>query len=102
MCCQEKLQRCFNDNITTLIKRHNYLIIKPRFSDNITTWCRRLLIDVFFATLLQGRDMVEQRRDVKAIKLQRCHDGLCLLGYVKKFSKLNIKYNLMFFENDVY
>ena len=40
---------------------------------------RRLLISVFFATLLQRRDMVEQRREVKIITLQRGYDVLCLL-----------------------
>ena len=42
----------------------------------------RLLIDVFFATLLQHRDMVERRRDLKAITLQRRYDVVCLLGYI--------------------
>ena len=50
------------------------------FSNNITTLCRRLLIDVFFATLLQRRDMVERRRDIKTTTLQRHHDVVCLLG----------------------
>ena len=39
--------------------------LQRRISNNITTLCRRLLMDVFFATLLQCRDMVEQRRDIK-------------------------------------
>ena len=43
--------------------------------------CGRLLIDVFFATLLQRRDMVERRRDLKTTILQRRHDVVCLLGY---------------------
>ena len=30
--------------------------------------------------MLQRRDTVERRRDVKAIKLQRRHDVVCLLG----------------------
>ena len=42
---------------------------------------RRLFIDVFFATLFQCRDMVERRRDVKAIILQRRYDVVCLLGH---------------------
>ena len=41
---------------------------------------RRSLIDVFFATLLQRSDMVEQLRDVKTITLQRRYDVVCLLG----------------------
>ena len=41
---------------------------------------RRLLIEVFFATLLQRRDMVERRRDLKTTTLQRRHDVVCLLG----------------------
>ena len=40
---------------------------------------RRLSIDVFFATLLQRRGMVERRRDVKTITLQRLYDVVCLL-----------------------
>ena len=55
------------------------LQLQRRFSNNITTLCRRLLIDVFFATLLQRRDMVERRRDLKITTLQRRHDVVCLL-----------------------
>ena len=54
--------------------------LQHRFSNNITTLCRRLLIDVFFATLLQRRDMVERRRDLKTATLQRLHNVVCLLG----------------------
>ena len=53
--------------------------LQRRFSNNIATLCRRLLIDVFFATLLQRRDMVERRRDLKITTLQRRHDVVCLL-----------------------
>ena len=35
---------------------------------------------MFFATLLQRRDMVERRRNVKTITLQRRYDVVCLLG----------------------
>ena len=42
--------------------------------------CRRLLIDVFFATLLQRRHMVERRCDVKIVTLQRRRDVVCVLG----------------------
>ena len=66
-----ELQRSFSNN-TSQLQRH--------FSNNITTLCRRLLIDVFFATLLQSRDMVERRRDFKTTTLQRCHNVACLLG----------------------
>ena len=52
------------------------------FSNNITTLGRRLLIDFFFATLLQRCDMVERRCDVKKITLQRRHDVVCLLGFI--------------------
>ena len=45
------------------------------------TLYRRLLIEVFFATLLQRRDMVERRRDIKTITLQRRHDVVSLLGH---------------------
>ena len=48
--------------------------LQRRFSNNITTLCRRLLLDVFFAMLLQPHDMVEQRRDIKTTTLQRRHD----------------------------
>ena len=48
------------------------------------TLYRRLLIDVFFATLLQRRDMVERRRDVKTIMLQCRYDVVCLLGMKRK------------------
>ena len=58
--------------MTSQLQRH--------FSNNITTLCRRLSIDVFFATLLQCRDMVERRRDLKTTTLQRRHDVACLLG----------------------
>ena len=54
--------------------------LQRHFSNNITTLCRRLLIDVFFATLLQRRDMVERRRDLKTTTLQHRHDGVCLMG----------------------
>ena len=53
---------------------------QSHFSNNITTLCRRLLIDVFLATLLQRRDIVEQRRDLKTTTLQRCNDVAYLLG----------------------
>ena len=33
------------------------------FSNDITTLCRRLLIDVFFAMLLQYRDMVKRHEN---------------------------------------
>ena len=33
------------------------------FSNDITMLCRRLLIDVFFAMLLQYRDMVKRREN---------------------------------------
>ena len=55
------------------------LQLQRRFSNNITTLGRRLLIDVFFATLLQRRDMVERSHDVKAITLQCRHNVVCLL-----------------------
>ena len=45
------------------------------------TLYRRLLIEVFFATLLQRRDMVERRRDIKTVTLQRHYDVVSLLGY---------------------
>ena len=54
--------------------------LKRRFSNNIATLYRRLLIDVFFATSLERRDMMERRRDVKTITLQRRYDVVCLLG----------------------
>ena len=56
------------------------LQLQRHFSNNITTLCRRLLIDVFFATLLQRRDMVERRRELKTTTLQRRHDVVCQLG----------------------
>ena len=49
--------------------------LQHRFSNNITTLRRRLLIDVVFATLLQ-------RRDLKTTTLQRRHDVVCLLGHI--------------------
>ena len=55
------------------------LQLQRHFSNNITTLCRRLLIDVFFAMLLQRRDMVERRRDLKATALQHRHDVASLL-----------------------
>ena len=45
------------------------------------TLYRRVLIDVFFATLLQRRDMMERRHDVKTITLQCRYDVVCLLGF---------------------
>ena len=47
----------------------------------------RLLIDVFSSTFLQRRDMVERRRDVKTITLQRCYDAVCLLGFLDDCGK---------------
>ena len=49
--------------------------LQHRFSNNIMTLRRRLLVDVVFATLLQ-------RRDLKTTTLQRRHDVVCLLGYI--------------------
>ena len=40
------------------------VITQRRFSNDTMTLYRRLLIDVFFATLLQRRDVVERRRNV--------------------------------------
>ena len=57
------------------------LQLQRHFSNNITTLCRRLIIDVFFTTLLQRRDMVERPRDLKTTTLQRRNDVVCLLGY---------------------
>ena len=57
--------------MTSQLQRH--------FSSNITTLCRRLLIDVFFAMLSQRRDMVERRGDLKTTTLQCRHDVMCLL-----------------------
>ena len=54
--------------------------LQRRFSNNIATLCRRLLIGVLFATLLQRSDMVGRRHDLKTTTLQRCHDVVCLLG----------------------
>ena len=56
------------------------LQLQRHFSNNLTTLCRRLLIEVFFAMFLQRRDMVERRRDLKTTALQRRHDVACLLG----------------------
>ena len=60
------------------------LQLQRHFSNNITTLCRRVLIDVFFTTFLQRRDMVERRRDLNTAALQRRHDVACLLGYTIK------------------
>ena len=54
--------------------------LQRRFSNNITMLCKRLLIEVFLATLLQRRDMVERCRDLKTTTLQCRHDVVCLLG----------------------
>ena len=54
--------------------------LQRRFSNNITTLCRRLLSDVFFVMLLQRRDIVERCRDLRTTSLQRRHDVVCLLG----------------------
>ena len=60
-----------------------------QFSNNVTTLYRPLLIDVFFETLLQRRDMVKRRRDVKTITLQRRYDVVCLLGkYISKTASI--------------
>ena len=59
--------------MTSQLQRH--------FSNDVTTLYRRLLIDVFFATLLQRCDMVERRRDLKTTTLQLRHDVVCLPGY---------------------
>ena len=39
--------------------------LQRRFSNSITTLCRRLLIYVFFARFLQRRDVVERLRNLK-------------------------------------
>ena len=64
-----QLQRHFSNNVTTLIQRRNY--------NQITTFCRCLLNDLFFETLLK-RDMVERPNDLKTTTLQRRHDVVCL------------------------
>ena len=51
------------------------LQLQRRFSSNITTLCRRLL-------LLQRRDMVKRRRDFKTTTLQCRYDVVCLLVYM--------------------
>ena len=51
--------------------------LQRRFSNNITKLYKSLLINVFFATLLQRPDMVERRRDVKTITVQ-CHYNVVL------------------------
>ena len=56
------------------------LQLQRHFSNNLTTLCRRLLIEVFFAMFLQRRDIVGRRRDLKTTALQRRHDVACLLG----------------------
>ena len=63
-----------------LLLGRNVMLLQRCFSNNVTTLYRRLLIDVFFATLLQRRGMVERRRDIKTITLQRGYDVVCLLG----------------------
>ena len=45
------------------------LQLQRRCSNNTATLCRRLLIEVFFATLLQRRDMVKRRRNFKTTTL---------------------------------
>ena len=51
---------------------------------------RRFLIDVFFETLLQRRDMVERRRNLKKMTLQCRYDAVCLPGYyIVLFLKMN-------------
>ena len=52
---------------------------------------RRLIIGVFFTTLLQRCDMVERRRDVKTITLQRRYDVVCLLASYSQFAALEQK-----------
>ena len=56
------------------------LQLQRHFSNKITTLCRRRLFDVLFATLLQRRDMVEQRHNLKITTLQRCLEVACLLS----------------------
>ena len=71
--------------MTSQLQRH--------FSSNTATLCRRLLIDVFFAKLLQRRDMVEQRRVLKTTTLRRRHDVPCLLGYPFNGNQLVLRHN---------
>ena len=71
--------------------------LQRRFSNNITTLCRHLLIDIFFATLLKRRDMVERRRDLKTTTLQRRHDVVCLLGSLVGFFNIRIIYTSLYF-----
>ena len=60
--------------------------LQRRFSNNITTLCRRLLMDVFFATLLQRRDMVERRRDIKQLIITSSR-GRVFTGYLLFYFK---------------
>ena len=74
--------------------------LQHRFSNNITTLCRRLLIDVFFATLLQRRHMMERRRDLKTTTLQRRHDVVCLLGHIvgsdRNFKNFDVSFTISY------
>ena len=54
--------------------------LQCRFSNDITTLCRRLLIDLFFATLSQCRDMEKRHSDVKTTTIQSRNDVVYLLG----------------------
>ena len=54
--------------------------LQHRFSNNITTLRRRLLIAVFFAKLLQRCDMVERGCNLKTATLQCRLDVVCLMG----------------------
>ena len=56
------------------------------------TLYRCLLIDVFFAKLLQRRDMVERRRGFKTTTLQRRHNIVCLLGLLTKHKLIHFNY----------
>ena len=71
--------------MTSQLQRH--------FSSNTATLCRRLLIDVFFAKLLQRRDMVERRRVLKTTTLQRRQYVACLLGYPFNGNQLVLRHN---------
>ena len=68
--------------------------LQRRFSNNITTLCRRHLIGVFFTTFLQHRDMVGRYRNVKTITLQSRQDVVCLLGsqvFCKRVARKNFE-----------
>ena len=73
------IQVC-NGLVAQQTQRRHYSVVTTSLSNVALTSPYSCDGNVFFATLLQRRDMVERRLDLKTTTLQRRHNVVCLLG----------------------